>query len=446
MRRKKTPNRVRGSLTGPPSHTTVRTDPYPVTNEMKNLSTQRHTSSMDEQMDHLIWYPGYELALRDIVRAENCYLYDSEGKRYVDLESGVWCTSIGHGNPRILRAMAKQSARIAHTGFCYSNGIVGDAAREILSLLEFGRGKCVFLCSGSEAVEYGVRVAQSLNKRPLLMTMTDSYFGAYGSAFKKQEDEWFCFDWAQCAECQYTTECNEQCGRWAAIPFAKIGGFLFEPGSSSGLVRFPPDTLIRSIVAAIKGNDGLVLVNEVTTGIGRTGKWFGYQHYGISPDIVSMGKGIGNGYPVSVTAFSPGVIDRLGGGQVNYAQSHQNDPLGAAIAREVIRVIKEEGLIKRSRDIATMLVRGLEGIKIRTGRIKEIRARGLMVALELIDDPKASYTTRMHRELVGSGYILAKRPGLNVLRLDPSLTVERKDIEGFLETFEGLLRPHFINT
>ena len=152
-----------------------------------------------------------------------------------------------------------------------------------------------------------------------------------------------------------------------------------------------------------------------------------------------MGKGIGNGYPVSVTAFSPGVIDRLGGSQVKYAQSHQNDPLGAAIAREVIRVIKEEGLIKRSRDIAAMLVSGLEGIKARTDRIKEIRARGLMVALELKDDPNASYTTRTHRELVCNGYVLAQRPGLNVLRLDPSLTVERKDIEGFLETFEDLL-------
>jgi acetylornithine/N-succinyldiaminopimelate aminotransferase len=397
-----------------------------------------HNASPDP-IPNLIWYPGYGVPLRDIVRAENCYLYDSEGKRYVDLESGVWCTSIGHGNPRILRAMAKQCARIAHTGFCYSTGIVEDAAREILSLLEFGEGKCVFLCSGSEAVEYGVRVAQSLNKRPLLMTMTDSYFGAYGSAFRKRGDEWFCFDWAECAECQDTTECNEQCERWAAIPFAEIGGFLFEPGSSSGLVRFPPDKVIRNIVAAIRGNGGLVLVNEVTTGVGRTGKWFGYQHYGISPDIVAMGKGIGNGYPVSVTAFSPRVIGRLGGSQVNYSQSHQNDPLGAAVALEVIRVIEEEGLIKRSADIAAMLVSGLEGIKEHTGQIKEIRARGLMVALELIDDSNASYTARMHRELVWNGYVLAQRPGLNALRIDPSLTVESRDIEGFLETLEDLL-------
>ncbi len=390
-------------------------------------------------MTHLVWYPGHELLLGDIVRAENCHLYDSRGKRYVDLESGVWCTSIGHGNPRITRAITEQSAWISHTGFNYSSGIVEEAAREILSLLELEDGKCVFLCSGSEAVEYGVRVAQSVVDRPLLMTMTDSYFGAYGSASRKRENEWFCFDWAACASCPESGECHEGCEHWAAIPYHQIGGFLFEPGSSSGLVRFPPEKLIRNIVGVVKKNDGLVLVNEVTTGIGRTGTWFGYQHYGFSPDIVALGKGIGNGYPISVTAFAPGVINRLGSRPVKYAQSHQNDPLGAAVAREVVRVIREEGLIEQSRDIAAILVAGLEGIKARTGQIKEVRARGLMVALELMDDAETSFTIRTQRELVRRGFVLARRPGVSVLRLDPGLTVDRKDIEDFLKALEEVL-------
>ncbi len=390
-------------------------------------------------MSHIFWYPGYDLLLRNIVRAENCHLYDGEGKRYVDLESGVWCTSVGHRNPRILRVMVEQATLIAHTGFSFSNEIVEEAAREILSLHGIEGGKCVFLCSGSEAVEFGVRVAQSINLRPKLMTMADSYFGAYGSASMRQEDEWFCFDWMECAKCQYADACNEQCEHWAAIPFDQIGGFLFEPGSSSGLVRFPPYKLIRSIVSVMRANGGIVLTNEVTTGVGRTGKWFGYQHYDVSPDIVAMGKGIGNGYPVSVTAFSPCLIRKLGGRQIKYAQSHQNDPLGAAIVLEVIRTIKEGALIEKSRDIAAILMSGLEGIKVRTDKIKAIRGRGLMVALELEDDAKASYTTYVQKELVENGYVLAQRPGLNVLRIDPSLTIDSKDIEDFLKTFENVL-------
>jgi acetylornithine aminotransferase len=104
-------------------------------------------------MPNINGFPGHELLVRDIVRAENCYLYNTAGKRFIDLESGVWCTSVGHSNPRILRTIKEQAGRIMHTGFCYSTGNVEQAAQEILSLLKFEDGKCVFLCSGSEAVE-----------------------------------------------------------------------------------------------------------------------------------------------------------------------------------------------------------------------------------------------------------------------------------------------------
>lgn len=399
----------------------------------------KYRCDIGEAVDPLIRYPGYDLLLDNIVRAENCTLYDAEGKEYVDLESGVWCTSIGHGNPAIRRVMTAQAASIAHSGFSYSSEVVPEAAREVLSLHRFDGGRCIFLCSGSEAVEYGVRTAQSLMRRPLMMTMADSYFGAYGSASLKRADEWYSFDWMECTDCPDSLACNAHCARWAAIPFQRIGGFLFEPGSSSGRVRFPPEKLIRSIVSEVKAAKGLVLVNEVTTGVGRTGRWFGYQHYGIGPDIVAMGKGIGNGYPVSVTALAPQVIGRLGGATVRYAQSHQNDPMGAAIVREVIRVIHEEKLIERGRETGQVLIDGLEKLSARTNRISAIRARGLMAAVELVDGADAAYTKQVQKELFGRGFVVAQRPGLNVLRIDPALTVEKKDIERFLGTFEHVL-------
>jgi acetylornithine aminotransferase len=204
-------------------------------------------------------------------------------------------------------------------------------------------------------------------------------------------------------------------------------------------VRFPPVELIQRIVRAVKQGGGLVLVNEVTTGVGRTGTWFGYQHYGIAPDIVALGKGIGNGYPVSVTAVAPATADRLGARPVNSAQSHQNDPLGAAIAREVIRVVREESLIERGREIADLLGVGLEGIALRTERIAQIRRRGLMIALELKDDPGTSLAVRTHRDLLQRGFIVARRPGLSVLRIDPPLTIERADIQSFLQALEEIL-------
>jgi acetylornithine aminotransferase len=189
----------------------------------------------------------------------------------------------------------------------------------------------------------------------------------------------------------------------------------------------------------VRESGGFVLVNEVTTGIGRTGKWFGHQHYGLVPDIVAAGKGIGNGYPVSVAAFGRRVVDRLGEKPVTYAQSHQNDPLGAAVAREVVRVIREESLIERGVEIGEVLVTGLERIWKSTDRIREVRARGAMIAIELADDDAASFTAGIHRELVRRGFIVGKRPGAPVLRLDPALTIEKADIEGFLAALEAAL-------
>jgi acetylornithine aminotransferase len=392
-------------------------------------------------MTQTIWYPGHEHLRSDIVRGEGNFVYDAGGKRYLDLESGVWAASLGHGHPRILAALAEQAAQITHNGFCYSSPIVEDAARELLTLLGFDGGKCVFLSSGSDAVEYGVRVARMLTDRPLFLTMTDSYFGAYGSAAARRAEEWSDFDWFPCASCEDPKACDAGCERLAEIPFDRIGGFLLEPGSSSGLVRFPPAKLIGEIARRVRDAGGWLIINEVTTGIGRTGAWFGFQHYGIEPDVVATGKGVGAGYPVSATAFSRRAAERLGERPVKYAQSHQNDPLGAAVLREVIRTVREEGLIEHAAEMGALLGGGLEAIRARRPRVRAVRSRGLMAAVDLEDAPDCAFTTRVHRDLVARGFIVGRRPGINVLRIDPCLTIQPGEIESFLAALEETLGP-----
>jgi acetylornithine aminotransferase len=169
----------------------------------------------------------------------------------------------------------------------------------------------VFLCSGSEAVEFGIQVVQTISRKPLLLTMSDSYLSSYGTANKKPENEWIQFDWIDCKGCHKYEDCDPQCEKLTEIPFHRINAFIFEPGSSAGMVRFPPVKLVKNIAQKIKENNGLVLVNEITTGVGRTGRWFGHQHYNLNPDIVALGKGLGNGYPVSVTALTQPVWELL---------------------------------------------------------------------------------------------------------------------------------------
>lgn len=393
-------------------------------------------------MSSVLPFYGHELMIPDIVRAEGCHVFDSTGGRYVDMESGVWCTPLGHSHPELLKVMAEQAGRVAHTGFTWSCPVVEEAAEQVLDVAGLPGGKCVFLCSGSEAVEYAVRTARAIldhsgQGKALMLTMADSYFGAYGSASGKHPEQWSLFDWLECGECPARKACNEDCPRLRSIPFQDIRAFLFEPGSSSGLVRFPPEKLITAIAERVRQAVGLILVNEVTTGIGRTGTWFGFEHYGLSPDFIAMGKGVGNGYPVSVAAMSQRTVKLLDGGQAAYAQSHMNDPLGAVMAAKVLGIIREKGLLERCREMSALLLGGLEELKARCPMLKDVRGRGLMAAVELdCDDARA---VALHRGLSKRGFLTAKRPGQSVLRIDPPLIINSEEVTGFLQALDSLL-------
>lgn len=385
-------------------------------------------------MEHIIWSTGHQLKYKSIVSSDNCFLYDSEGNQMIDLESGVWCTSVGHNNKRINNVISSQINKITHTGFCYCNPQVEEAAKKVLEITGLNNGKCEFLCSGSEAVEYGMQAARAIIEKPLALAFADSYFGAYGDAAFKSDDRWFIYDRLNCSCTQDGNGCTGDCDDFNRIPFGKIGIFLFEPGSSLGLVRFPRQALITKIVSRIKDGNGIVMANEITTGIGRTGKWFGFQHYGIQPDIVAIGKGIGNGYPVSVTAVSQQIAELLEKHEFHYSQSHQNDPLGAVVASEVIAIITENELVNKAFEKGSYLLDALLAIKKGNPIIKEVRGRGLMLAIEFTENAAFIYD-----QLLKHGFIVAKRPNAEVLRLDPALTIDNSTIDLFIDKLTQIL-------
>ncbi len=390
-------------------------------------------------MDHVLWCNRHPLVLPDIVKGEGCYLYDLQGRKYLDLESGIWCLPLGHCHPQINDAILAQAGILAHSGYCYANPIMEQASSTVLDILNMPDGKCVFLSSGSEAVEFGVQALQKITDKPLILTLSDSFLGSYGSAGNKRKDEWYLFDWQECSICNSSEKCNPECRYFSEIPFSRIGGFVFEPGSSSGLVRFPPKSFIQNIVKFIRQHDGFIQINEITTGLGRTGKWFGFQHYDINPDIASMGKGLGNGYPVSAIAMTPEIIEHLSNKSFYYYQSHQNDPLGCAVAKAVIEILHEEKIIEKSKAVADYFLNELQQLKQKYSIIQEIRGRGLMFAIEFEDTLADDLLSDLYVQCIQRGFILAKRPGLNVFRLDPPLIIQKEDIDQFLETFDQLL-------
>lgn len=206
-----------------------------------------------------------------------------------------------------------------------------------------------------------------------------------------------------------------------------VSEFIFEPGSSSGFVRFPPKALIGNIAKIVRDNGGKIVANEVTTGIGRSGKWFGYQHYDINPDFIAVGKGIGNGYPVSIALINEFTSGQLEQRPFHYSQSHQNDPLGASIAYGVIQYIKANNMISIADRNGLLFLKHLESL-VDNSIIIEVRGRGLMFAVDIKSE---KITNSIYNDLLEKGYIVGKRGSL--FRIDPPLTITKTEIDGFID-------------
>ena len=374
----------------------------------------------------------HDIVKTDFERGRNCQLYDAAGRRYVDFESGCWSAVLGYCHPRINAVMAAQIGNVMHLGTRYPNALVEDAAISILDITALGDGKCVLLSSGSEAVEFGVQAARRISQRPWLLTFSNSYLAAYGSGGARRAEEWRTLD-------PRAGDGLDPSAVLEGIPFERIGGFVFEPGGSgSAEVRFPSGPLVREIARRVQQAGGLVVANEITTGLGRTGRWFGFQHYDIQPDIVALGKGLGNGYPVSAVAMRPEIASALEASGLHYAQSHQNDPLGAAVAREVIAILQEERWVERGAELGAFFLGELQRLGQKHSAVKEVRGRGLLLGLEFRSGATVISAT-VFRALLDRGFLVACGTAANYLRFDPSLTMEKDDVIDLVRALDEIL-------
>jgi len=375
---------------------------------------------------------NYKMLNPNIVSCDGCYVIDESGKRYVDFEAGVWCLSLGHNNKQVNDAIIRQLGSVSHVGYRYTAKIVDEAAEKILDLLDFLDGKCVFLSSGSEAVEFGVQAAKKIMGKPCFLCINNFYLSAYGISAARSKEQWISL-----ALSEYD---GNPSNFLESIPFDKIGAFVFEPGNASGTANLPPKELIEAIASNIEEAGGMIIVDEVTTGAGRTGKWFGFEHYGIRPDIVAMGKGIGNGYPVSVVAMTKAIADSAEKSGFRYAQSHQDDPLSCAIVKEVISVIENGGYVQRSARMGAVLKRELNSLIGRHKSVKEVRGAGLMCVAEFWRNENLPLE-KIHQELFDRGYIVGviDAPATKLLRFYPPLTIEEAHITGVVAALDSIL-------
>ena len=368
--------------------------------------------------------PFYFPSEKLIVKSDDCYLYDSDGKRYIDFESGVWCANIGHSNSRIVDLLGAQARRVMHHGYWFRNQYAEELSVKIQELTGLENGASVFLSSGSEAVNLSIVLAKYITGRKKVLKIDNSYLSAYG--------------YGQISESNVdliSVKFNDL-NAVDDIDFSEIAAFVVETGGASiDMVRFPDKDFITKLIEKALKNECLIIAEEVTTGIGRTGKWFGFLHYGFTPDIVVTGKALGNGFPISAVTVNSKIKDRFEKAPFRYAQSHQNDPLGCVIGLEVIKVIQENDLIEKSLMMGDLFKNSLEFLMEKhRDKVKEVRSRGLMLAIEFNNSYNGE---ELCRRLFESGFVFGFKS--NTFRFLPPLTIQRHDIDSLIGKMDELL-------
>lgn len=377
-------------------------------------------------------------------KAENTRIFTKEYGALIDLESGCWAAVLGHSRKEIVQAISENSGLLFHTHQFFDTEHPAALVNEIsLAAKLKGIYKGTFLSSGSEAVSLAVKLSELLSGREKKLCLSISYLGSSSELrMPRSPEQWLDLSVADCLGCKKNSSCSE-CGKFNKIDFKQMAAFVFEPGNSGGLVLCPPNKLIKFLSEKIKKAGGYIVVNEITTGFGRTGKWFGFQHYDIfdseenSPDFIAIGKGLGNGYPISGVLVKSKLAEAIKSSDFKYVQSHIDDPLGCIVARKVVEIMVKEQLVESGNKTGEYFRSKLAKVAESSSGISSIRGRGMMNVVVLSEKFKAK---KVFSELLKQGFFTGYSEEYNFIHLYAPLTLEYEDIDKFCLSLKLILQ------
>jgi predicted acetylornithine/succinylornithine family transaminase len=363
-------------------------------------------------------YTRYPVAL---VRGKNSEIWDAEGKRYIDFFPGWGCGLYGHCPPPIVEAVQKQVAELIHVPNTWYTELQGTWAR-LLSERSFG-GKAFFCNSGAEANEAAIKLVRLHSKdRFKIITFQGSFHGRTMGALSAT------------AQPKYHEGLEPMLEGFTYLPYGdlslvedavdkKTAAIMIEPIQGEGGVRMPPAGFLEGLRKICDYNNLLLVFDEVQTGCGRTGHWFGYQHFGVEPDIMTLAKTVAGSLPGGAMLAKAEIASSLRPGM--HAATYGGNPIAAAAGIATIRMIESEGLLERTKNISNLFFTTLDKLAKECNTIKEIRGVGMMVGIEL-----ATEGAPIVKACMDHGLLINCTQG-NVLRLLPAMTIEEKvAIEG----------------
>jgi len=385
-------------------------------------------------------------------RAQMQYVWDVEGRKYLDFFGGILTVSVGHCNPKITSKVKAQVDRLQHLSTLYPNEQIVALAEKIAQITPGTLQKSFFTSSGTEADEAAILIARMATGSYDVVALRNAYSG--GSQLARSVTAQAPYRKAgvigvgiahavspYCYRCPLHLtypDCEVACANDVENLIqtgtsGSIAAFIAEPIQGAGGFITPPKEYFKIVFKIVKKYGGLFISDEVQTGWGRTGKkWFGIEQWEVTPDILTGAKGLANGAPIGLTVTTPEIADSYQGLGIS---TFGGNPVTCVAARATIELIEEEKLLENAHTVGARLREKLEELKSKYPLIGDVRGMGLMQALELVKDratkePAPEATLQVMERARDNGLLIGKG-GLfgNVIRLAPMLNISKSDVD-----------------
>lgn len=400
-----------------------------------------------------------------LVEGHMQYVWDEQGRQYLDAAGGIVSVSVGHCHPHVTRRLQEQVGRLVHTTTIYLHPTIVQYARALAEHMPAGSGltQTYFGNSGSEANEYAVLMARLFTGHDAIICLRNGYHGGTGATMRMNAiGDWkyaadagldvkyacpgYCYRCPlglnypacdlQCARAIESMIRHETCGRVAA--------FVAEPIQGVGGVIVPPPEYFQVAYEIVRRYGGVCVADEVQTGWGRTGEHFwGFENFGVVPDLVTMAKGIGNGTPLSAVTTRPDIAAVMG--QKLHFNTFGGNPVSVTAGLATLEVIDRERVQQRARDIGADLRSKLLELQEKHALIGDVRGRGLLQAIELVEDratkePATAAAGRVVERAKERGLLVGKSGAArNTIRLAPPMCLSRADVDFLADCLDACL-------
>lgn len=363
-------------------------------------------------------------------RGEGSWLWDTDGKRYLDLTSAQGVAMLGHCHPVMSAALAKQAQTlIACPNFLYNDTRARFAAK-LAEVLPPDLQHVFLANSGAEAIDGGLKFARLVTERTGILATMRSFHGRTVGATSMTWEPKYRKPFEPLLDVSHVPYNNLE--KLDAALDETIGVVVLETIQGEGGVNMGEADFLEGAQALCRERGALLMIDEIQTGFGRTGKWFGHQHFDLQPDIICMAKGLGAGFPMGAIAYNDRVNDALYPGA--HGSTFGGNPLASAAGLTALQLYQDEKTIEHAAELGAWLFERLNATLLDRMIVREIRGQGLMVGIELREK-----SGKYIKALMEDYGVLALPAGSNVIRLLPPLNISQDELETGIQALAGVL-------